>query len=79
MKNYKKEYKKLKKEHKLQSEILKAWVWELCFSNMQNDYLWSVLDEVEVMTNDPLTKAVIKNAKERHHLDKLIHARKLFE
>lgn len=86
MKNYKKEYKKYKRMHRVQSDmrehyesLLHAWVWELRFSNMQNEYLLSVLDEVEVMTDDPLTKSVVKNAKERYQLDRLIHARKLFE
>lgn len=56
-----------------------AWLWELRFELLQVDYLLSVMNELEVMTTDPLTKAVIKNTKERHHLDKLIHTRTLFD
>lgn len=85
-KNYKKEYKKYKRMYKVQSEmrehfesLFHAGTWELRFRLLQIEHLYNVLDEVETMTNDPLAKAVIKNAKERHQLDKLIHARKLFE
>jgi hypothetical protein len=46
---------------------------------LQVDHLYNALDEIEAMTNDPLAKAVIKNSKERHQLDKLIHTRTLFK
>lgn len=85
MKNYKKEYKKYKRMHRVQSEmrehfesLFNTGVWELKFRLLQIDHLYNALDEVETMTNDPLAKWVIKNAKERHQLDKLIHSRKLF-
>ena len=86
MKNYKNQYKKYKRMYKVQSEmrehyesLFQVWVGELRFRLLQIEHLLSVLNEVEVMTNDPLEKWVIKNWKERHHLDKLIHSRKLFE
>ncbi len=59
-------------------DLLKAWIGELKFSNMQNEFLLNVLDEINAMTDDKLAKWVIKNAKERYNLDKLIHARQLF-
>lgn len=51
---------------------------ELHFSNLQIAYLLSVLDELETFCGT-LELAVIKNAKERHQLDKLIHAKIMFK
>jgi hypothetical protein len=53
-------------------------VSELHFTNMQVAYLLGVLDELETFCGE-LELAVIKNAKERHYLDKLIHAKIMFK
>lgn len=71
--------KKKKQKSKLTQNdlLLSSAVRELQFANMQVAYLKSVLDELDSFTGT-LEKAVIKNAKERHELDKLIHAKILF-
>ena len=51
---------------------------ELQFANLQVAHLLSVLDELEAF-GGTLEKAVIKNAKERHQIDRLIHARIIFQ
>jgi len=58
-------------------ELLSSAVKELQFANMQVEYLLSVLNELDTFCGT-LEKAVIKNAKERHQIDKLIHAKILF-
>jgi len=59
-------------------QLLESSVTELQFANLQVQFLCSILDELESFTGT-LEKAVIKNAKERHQLDKLIHAKLLFK
>ena len=51
---------------------------ELQFEKLQVDALYNVIDEIQTMTTDPLTKKVCEMAKDRHQTDKLIHARNLF-
>lgn len=68
-----------KKKYEDTQAVLDAWVWELRFANMSIEFLYNALDEIVSMTNDPLTKMVANNAKERHQMDKLIHSRKLFK
>ena len=53
-------------------------VKELQFANMQVEYLLSVLDEIESFSGT-LESAVIANAREKHYLDKNIHAKLLFK
>ena len=60
------------------TKLLESAISELQFANLQTAYLKSVLDELESFTGT-LEKAVIKNAKERHEIDKLIHARLIFK
>ena len=60
------------------TKLLESAIKELQFSNLQTAYLLSVLNELESFTGT-LEKAVIKNAKERHEIDKLIHAKLLFK
>lgn len=59
-------------------ELFHTSVWELHFANLQISQLLSIIDEIEILTNDNIIKQVIKNWKERYNLDKLIHARNLF-
>jgi hypothetical protein len=63
---------------KQKKQYLDSAVKELQFANLQVQYLYSVLDEIESITGT-LEKAIIKNAKERHHIDKLIHAKLIFK
>jgi hypothetical protein len=53
-------------------------VEELRFSNLEVQTFTDALDEIVAMTTDPLAKKVAQMAKEKHNVDKLIHARKLF-
>ena len=53
-------------------------VSELHFANLQIAYLLGVLDELETFCG-VLELAVIKNAKKRHQLDKMIHANIMFK
>lgn len=48
------------------------------FYVMQVSHLTSVLDEIEVI-GDELMKRLVKNAKERHEIDKMIFTRRLFK
>lgn len=67
------------KQYEDTQAILDAGVGELRFSNMSIEFLYNALDEIASMTSDPLAKKVAEMAKERHNVDKMIHARKLFE
>ncbi len=58
-----------------QQDMLKSSIEELHFALLQILHLKSTLQELEVMTNDVLSKTVVKNGLERHEIDKLIHAR----
>ena len=62
----------------LTKDYLDSSIKELRFSLLQILHLKSTLEEIEVMTKDPLVIAVIKNSLERHQVDKLIHARNIF-
>lgn len=68
-----------KKENEIHKSLLDTSVGELRFANLQIEALYNALDEIVSMTNDPLAKKVAEMAKERHNIDKMIHARKLFE
>lgn len=67
------------KQYEDTQALLDAGVWELRFANMSIEFLYNALDEIASMTNDPLSKKVAEMAKERHQLDKIIHARTIFE
>lgn len=60
-------------------ELFEAGVNELHFEKIRAEYLLSIMNEIESFTDDPLVKTAIKNAKERHRLDFLIHARIIFK
>ncbi len=60
------------------TKFLESAISELQFANLQTAYLKSVLDELETFAGT-LEKAVIKNAKERYEIDKLIHAKLIFK
>lgn len=59
-------------------EEVDTTISELQFALLQIEYLLSVLNEIESIS-DTLQKKIIDNAKERHYLDKLIHAKLLFK
>lgn len=80
----KKDWKKVKRIAKRQTEMREHYedlfdtaVCELRFKNMLVDSLYSNLDEIETLcekgVNRKLIAQIIKNQKERHQLDKLIH------
>ena len=48
------------------------------FYLLQVGHLLSVLDEIEEI-GEPLVAKVAQNAKERHELDKMIFAKKMFD
>lgn len=79
MKNYKRMWRAQRDMRKHFESLFNTSVKELQFRLLQIDHLYNTLDEIEAMTNDNLAKGVVKNAKERHNLDKLIHARTLFD
>ena len=66
------------KQYEDTQALLDAWVVELQFANMSIEFLYNSLDEIVAMTNDNLAKKVAEMAKERHQIEKLIHARKIF-
>lgn len=68
-----------KKKYEDTKAVLDAGVWELRFANMSNEFLYNALDEIVEMTSDPLAQRVAEMAKERHQVDKLIHARTIFK
>lgn len=78
MKNYKRLYRIQKEMREHYQTMCESAIGELHYEKTNVGYLYNVLDEIEAMTNDPLAKAVIKNAKERHNLDKIIHTRLIF-
>ena len=71
-------YTKLKKELKDSQDLYNDCLKKLVFEKLQNDFTLGVLNEIEVLADrnvsPGLIAKVIKNAKERHYLDKLIHA-----
>lgn len=68
-----------KKKYEDTQAVLDAGVWELRFANMSIEFLYNALDEIVSMTSDPLAQRVAEMAKERHQVDKLIHARTIFK
>lgn len=58
-------------------EMADTAVGELHFNNVQIAELLDALTAIEDM-GDPLISMVCKNAKEKHHINKLVHSRKLF-
>lgn len=60
-------------------ELSETGISELRFKNLCVDYLLSVLDEIEKVTDDGLVKAIVQNSRARHILDKNIHSMLLFK
>lgn len=67
-----------KKNTPTTEELLETSLKEQVFYKTECAYLMSVLDELLEFTG-PLEISVILNAKERHNLDTLIHAKLLFK
>jgi len=59
-------------------ELFEAGVKELRFEKLRAEHLLGALQEIKEMTNDHLTKKLIKNEIERDNIDKLIHYRTIF-
>jgi hypothetical protein len=72
------QYKKQKALAEHYRDLFTVGVEELRFSNLEVQTFTDALDEIVAMTTDPLAKKVAQMAKEKHNVDKLIHARKLF-
>lgn len=60
-------------------ELSETGISELRFKNLCVDYLLSVLDEIEKVTDDDLAKAIVQNSRARHILDKNVHSMLLFK
>jgi SOS response regulatory protein OraA/RecX len=72
----------LKEKLTFYQQLNESGVRELQFEKLQNHFLVSVLSEVEELAkkkvNHNLIKQVIENAKQRHFIDKMIHADLIF-
>ena len=66
-----------KNKVKYYEEMEKSAIGELCFSNTQTQELLEALNAIEDM-GDPLITAFVKNTKEKHNINKMVHARRLF-
>lgn len=71
-------YNQLKKLLAKTEDLLDSAISELRFANMQKEQLLSILNELEEI-GDNITRKVVKNWKERYHLDTIIHNKNLFE
>lgn len=67
-----------KEMHEHYKELFETAVSELKYEKMNVSFLYSLIEELEVLWDD-LVKAVIENGKNRHELDKIIHAKLLFQ
>jgi hypothetical protein len=72
-------YKKLKAQNKLNEDMLETSIHLLKDANMNIEFLLNTLQEIEKITNDNLVKEMIKNAIEKHNLDKLCQNRVIFD
>jgi len=81
--NYKR-YKKLKIKYKVQrdmrehyQELFTTSISELKSKNMQVEFLKNLINEIETLNNNNMSKnlikGVIRNGLERHYLDIMIH------
>ena len=64
--------------HAHYKELFETSISELKFEKLNVAYLLSILEEIESFTNDAIVELVIDNARQRHDLDKVIHARNIF-
>lgn len=58
--------------------MCEAWVWELRFELLQVELLKQALEEIILVGNDNLSNEIASLCLDRHELDKLIHARVIF-
>lgn len=72
-------FKLLNKENIDFMHLTEIWISQLQFSNLQNEQLLSVLNEIEVMSDDKLAIGIIKNWIEKYNLDRLTHTRVVFK
>lgn len=59
-------------------DLADSWLRELSFSLIQISLLKNALEEINTINKCPLIEKVIDNYLERHELDKIIHAKKIF-
>ena len=64
--------------YKYYKELSDIGIGELKFERMNVEHLVSVLEEIKTFTKDELVKAVIEKELNRYNLDKIIHAKTLF-
>ena len=64
-----------KKDYEL---MLESALSELKFYRLQTDALCNSLSEIGTINEDNIVNRVIENTIERYNLDKLIHAKKIF-
>lgn len=82
-KHYRTLYETSRKVNKDNEWLIDSAIWEIKFYSLCDEYLLSVLDEIEVLcwiewVTKQVIKWVIANAKERRNIDKIIHTQKLF-
>ena len=66
------------KEIKDNEELLEIAINEHTFANLQLGFWISIIEEIEVLTDDKLLRMIINNARERNAIDKVIHCKKVF-
>lgn len=77
--NHKQQAKKLRKKLNESEALFNAGMGELTFANQQNAHLLSVLNELQALSKDPIITKIIELEKERYQLNKIIHAKMLFD
>lgn len=60
-------------------ELYNTAIWELKVSWLYVEHLLSIINEIKSLNKDVLIEAIIDNWLHRHNIDKLIHARVLFD
>lgn len=58
-------------------EMQDTAIGELHFENTQIQHLLDTLDQIEDV-GDPVINAIIRNAREKHQINKMAHVRKVF-
>ena len=78
-KNFRAAYQAAKALRDHYKDLFETSVGELRFERLQNEELLALIDEIMVLTDDQLVKAIIENSKNRYNLNKICHAKKLFK
>lgn len=78
-KNYKSSYQATKEMKEHYQELFESSLGELRFEKLQVASLENIIDEIYVISDDELVKAVIENHRNRRALDKIIHAKRVFQ